>query len=103
LHDRQDETPLYLDMPPDEALARFLQTNMGELRELIARKKAAKPKLGGEPQETAKPKTWLSCLARRRPPPVMADRLNTAEAKAIVCCHRHSKALPHAPILSVRA
>ena len=46
---------LYLDMNPDEALARFMQTDMGEVRELMERKKATRPKPGGQPKKPAKP------------------------------------------------
>lgn len=39
------EKPLYLDMDPDEALARFLQTDPDELKRRLDKKKAP-PKRG---------------------------------------------------------
>jgi hypothetical protein len=44
---RKNDPPLHLDMDPDEALRRFLQTDPAELDEQIERSKAAKPKPGG--------------------------------------------------------
>lgn len=44
---RKNEPPLHLDMDPDEAMRRFLQTDPDELQEQIERSKAAKPKPGG--------------------------------------------------------
>lgn len=51
------EKPLYLDMAPDEALERFLQTDPDEVRRLIAKKKPP-PKRGqsGDTKAGTKPK-----------------------------------------------
>jgi hypothetical protein len=46
------ERPLHLDMDPDEALARFLQTDPGELKRRLDKKKPP-PKRG---QAGPKPK-----------------------------------------------
>jgi cellulose biosynthesis protein BcsQ len=49
------EKPLFLDMDPDEALERFLQTDPEEVRRLIDRKKPP-PKRGQSVDEKARPK-----------------------------------------------
>lgn len=54
---RKLEPPLYLDMSPDEALRRFLQTDPAEVEELEKQKEAAKRKPGGplEPKSASDP------------------------------------------------
>jgi len=50
---RKLEPPLYLDLPTDEALARFIQTKPEEVDPPRGRKrKAARPKSGGQPKIT---------------------------------------------------
>jgi len=52
------ERPLYLKMPFDEALARFIQTKAAEVDPPRGRKrKAARPKPGGSVDGTAPPPT----------------------------------------------
>jgi thymidylate kinase len=49
------EKPLYLDMDPDEALARFMQTDPDQLKRRLDKKKAP-PKRGQVVEEKVKPK-----------------------------------------------
>jgi hypothetical protein len=49
------EKPLYLDMDPDEALARFMQTDPGELKRRLDKKKPP-PKRGPGAANKTKPK-----------------------------------------------
>jgi len=48
------EKPLHLDMNPDEALARFLQTEPEELKRRLEKKPP--PKRGPSPKEKSDPK-----------------------------------------------
>jgi len=50
------EKPLYLDMDPDEAFERFLQTDPKELKDRIDKKKAP-PKRGQGVDGKARPKS----------------------------------------------
>lgn len=49
------ERPLYLDMDPDEALGRFLQTDPAELKKRLDKKKAP-PKRGQGVEGRKRPK-----------------------------------------------
>lgn len=49
------EKPLYLDMDPDEALERFMQTKPAELKRRLDKKKAP-PKRGQGFDKKARPK-----------------------------------------------
>lgn len=53
--DRQREKPLYLDMDPDEALERFLQTDPGELKRRFD-KKNGPPKRPPSAENMVRPK-----------------------------------------------
>jgi hypothetical protein len=52
---KQREKPLFLDMDPDEALVRFIQTDPEEVRRLMDKKKPP-PKRGSSVDRKAKPK-----------------------------------------------
>jgi len=58
---RKYEKKLYIDLPFDEALERFAQTDPKEVRELVGRKKTAASKLAA----ADKPK---SSTSRKRQP-----------------------------------
>jgi hypothetical protein len=45
---RKLEPPLYLDLSPDEALARFIQTRPDEVEPPKGRKRATRPKPKGD-------------------------------------------------------
>ena len=53
--DRKREKPLYLDMNPDEALERFIQTDPKELKRRLDKKKAP-PKRGQDVGRRGRPK-----------------------------------------------
>jgi len=53
---KKREKPLYLDMDPDEALDRFIQTDPKELQRRLDKKKAP-PKRGQGVDKKAKPKS----------------------------------------------
>ena len=53
---KKREKPLYLDMDPDEALERFIQTDPEELKRRLERKKPP-PKQGKGVAGKAKPKS----------------------------------------------
>lgn len=52
------EKPLYLDMDPDEAFERFLQTDPAELKRRLDKKKAP-PKRGQGVETKSRPKPKL--------------------------------------------
>lgn len=53
---KKRERPLYLDMDPDEALERFLQTDPEELQNRLKKKKAP-PKRGQGVERSKRPKS----------------------------------------------
>lgn len=53
--DNKRERPLYLDMDPDEALARFMQTEPAELKERLDEKRPP-PKRGRSVEKGKRPK-----------------------------------------------